>query len=109
MGHARALLGLTSSDEQRSVAEHAIRSRLSVRQLESFVQSAKSPPEKPSSPANPRSRPAWLAEIEATLSEVLGASVTVRHGSKRSLITIECKGREEFERVYDQLTGNTPR
>lgn len=110
MGHARALLALASKDEQKLVAEDAIKRGLNVRQVEQLVQSMK--PEKTTAGKSGetgvrrgKDRPAWLKEIEDTLEEVLGTMVAVKYGKKRSHITIECLGRDEFERVYEMLKG----
>jgi ParB family chromosome partitioning protein len=105
MGHARALLGLANADEQRTVAERAIRGRLSVRQVEAFVQNlARTAPIDPAAPKKaPAGRPVWLNEIEEQLVEAIGAPVRVRYGRKRSQILIECAGREQFEKVYERL------
>lgn len=104
MGHARALLGLASADEQRTVADAIVRQRLSVRKVEELVKQLQSvdAPGKTSTSA-PRERPVWVNEIEETLIESLRTSVRVRYGRKRSTIAIECLGREEFERVYELL------
>ncbi|MHC5062745.1 MAG: ParB/RepB/Spo0J family partition protein [Planctomycetota bacterium] len=108
MGHARALLALASKEEQKLVAEDAIKRGLNVRQVEQLVQTMK-PSKAPtgkqgeSAPRTVKDRPAWLKEIEDTLEEVLGTMVAVKYGKKRSHITIECLGRDEFERVYDLL------
>ena len=106
MGHARALLGLREASEQVRVAEEIIRRRLSVRQVEALVQETGL--EKTSSPSSPKpgsskKREPWLLEIEETLAEELGTPVQVRYSPRRSWITIECLGREEFERVYELL------
>jgi len=107
MGHARALLSLPSKDEQNLIAEDAIKRGLSVRQVEQLVQSIKPKKhgdDKPATPAKAgKERPAWLKEIEDNLEEALGTLVAVRYGKKRSHITIECLGRDEFERVYELL------
>lgn len=112
MGHARALLGLAGAEEQVVVAEEIVRKRLSVRQVEEFIQSlnaATQPPNAASVAAQakkvPKGRPVWLNEIEEHLVEALNTSVSVKYGRKRSKITIECLGREEFERVYELLKG----
>lgn len=112
MGHARALLGLAGAEEQITVAEEILRKRLSVRQVEEFIQSlnAATEPPTPASVAEkakkvPKGRPVWLNEIEDQLVEALHTSVSVKYGRKRSKITIECLGREEFERVYELLKG----
>ncbi len=109
MGHARALLALTSADEQKTVAEGIIRQRLTVRQVESLVQELNSPvaATKKQGSSGTR-RPGWLVEIENTLSESLDARVTVRYATKHSRITIECGSREHFERMYERLKSLAP-
>jgi ParB family chromosome partitioning protein len=112
MGHARALLGLANEDEQRTLAEDAVRRRLSVRQVEELVQALRKHGEPPPAAAGPQSsrRPpkeAWVREIEDTLARALQSSIQVRYGRRRSKITIECRSREEFERVYDKLRSLT--
>lgn len=106
MGHARALLGL-AVETQTQLAELAIRDRLSVREVEARAQALKAGGA-PVAAAGAtkkkgKARPVWLNEIEDTLAETLGAAVQVRYGRKRSLISIECRGREDFERVYEML------
>ncbi len=105
MGHARALLALTP-DQQEALADVVVRDRLSVREVESRVQGLKDglSAVAPTAPkASSRARPVWLNEIEDTLGEALGTIVHVRYGRKRSMITLECRGRPEFERVYELL------
>jgi ParB family chromosome partitioning protein len=107
MGHARAMLGL-AEEQQESLADAVIRQRLSVREVEARVQALKAPSQKePEATGAQRStgkgRPAWIHEIEDTLAQIFDASVHVRYGRKRSVIAIECRGREEFERVYELL------
>jgi len=110
MGHARALLGLEDPEEQSRLCDEILRRRLSVRQIEALVQDlqgttrpqaegATSTPKKPQS----RQKEPWLLEIEETLSEALRSPVQIRYSPKRSWITIECLGRPEFERLYEQL------
>lgn len=111
MGHGRALLGLANATEQIDVADSAVRKRLSVRQLEALIQSLNAATD-PTADAGKRGRigdkpgrPVWVGEIEETLAEILGVPVGVHYGRRRSRITIECVGREEFERVYELLKG----
>ncbi len=108
MGQARAILSLADDTLRTELAERAIRDRLSVRQLEALAAAAKAPTPEPSAPGAGGTRrqpeqPLWLKEIEDTLTEALEATVQVRYGRKRSKIVIECEGRAEFERVYEQL------
>jgi ParB family chromosome partitioning protein len=110
MGHARALLGLPD-EQQVQLAEEAVRDRLSVREVEARAQALKSPSTTAPRAAGgkgPRKRPAWVTEIEDTISEAVGATVHVRYGRRRSIIAIECRGREEFERVYELLKAIEP-
>ena len=114
MGHARALLALAGAEEQITVAEEIVRKRLSVRQVEEFVQSLNAATEPPTTKgakrpaAEPKGRPVWLDEIEADVAAALGTSVSIQYGRKRSRIAIECVGREEFERVYQLLKSLAP-
>ncbi len=105
MGHARALLGL-DADAQLRLAEQAIRDRWSVREIEAKAQHLKGAAAAPTPAAGKKkkgTRPVWLNEIEDTLADTLGAAVHVRYGRKRATISIECRGREDFERVYEML------
>ncbi|MCB9888123.1 MAG: ParB/RepB/Spo0J family partition protein [Planctomycetes bacterium] len=111
MGHARALLALAGAEEQRAFAEEVLRRKWSVREVEAKIQELNDrtqPPGKAATQAPgkaPAGRPVWLNEIEEQLVTALGTAVSVRYGRKRSRITIECLGREEFERVYGLLKG----
>ncbi len=107
MGHARALLGLGDPEEQKALAEEIIRKKLSVRQVEALIQelSVKKPKKGKPSKTKGKDRPPWLIEIEETLEEAYETPVSVRFGKKRATITIECRSRDEFERIYEQLKG----
>ncbi len=109
MGHGRALLSLATAEEQTAVADEVVRKRLSVRQIEALIQSlnaATDPKAKQRGHIGDKpGRPVWVNEIEETLVGILGVPVGVHYGRKRSRITIECAGREEFERVYELLKG----
>lgn len=109
MGHARALLSLSSPEAIDEWANEAIRQGLSVRALEAKVKetlagslggTAKQ------KHAAKSSRPVWLNELEETLVDSLGTPVSIRYGRKRSQIVIDCNGREEFERIFQRLKGS---
>ncbi len=109
MGHGRALLGLASPEEQTGLAEAVVRKRLTVRQLEAWIQSLNAATD-PKAKRHGRigdkpGRPVWVNEIEETLATILGAPVRVHYGSRASRITIQCGGREDFERIYERLKG----
>lgn len=106
MGHARALLGLGDRDLIEQTADQAIRQAWSVRALETKIKEANealaAPPGAPRK-LKPKERPVWLNELEEGLVENLGTPVTIRYSKKRSQITIECAGRDEFERILERL------
>lgn len=106
MGHARALLGLADAESQSELAHRIVRDRLSVRDVESLVKAERAPSKASGKTARGKGnkeRPAWLVEIEDNLEESLGTQVHVRYGRSRSAIIIDCRGREEFERLYKLL------
>ena len=109
MGHARALLGIRDVKVQIAMADEALRQGMSVRALEALVREQLLGENKESDPAGsgkakkPGQRAAWLKEIEETLTDNLSTTVGVRFGRKKSVIQIECAGREEFERIYSRL------
>ena len=107
MGHARALLALGDADTIVKAADEAIRAGLSVRALEAKVKDAlEATKGKGAGTKGPKSRPVWLNEIEESLVDSLGTTVSVRYGRKRSQIVIDCAGREEFERIFQRLKGS---
>lgn len=107
MGHARALLAIAEPGLQLELADRAVQQAISVRALEALVREhAVGKPKAASggsAPSRPRERAAWLKEIEETLTETFSTPVAVRYGRSKSVIHIECAGREEFERIYARL------
>lgn len=107
MGHARALLGLVDQEALVKVADECIRLGSSVRALEQRVKELN---EAVAAPAGPikvgkgkKARPVWVNELEESLVEALATKVAIRYSKKRSQITIECAGADEFERVFQRL------
>jgi ParB family transcriptional regulator, chromosome partitioning protein len=106
MGHARALLALPDAATQTQCADECIKQGWSVRALEANVKGALEAPIQAAgaeATKDGKSRPVWLNELEETLVESLGTTVSIRYGRKRSQIIVECAGREEFERIYQRL------
>lgn len=101
-GHAKALLGLGESDAIRKALGQVVRKQLSVRETE---QLGREKPTAPKGDAPAASRPpAWVGELEGRLREALGVKVTLRNGAKyRGSITLDYSGREELERLCDQI------
>ncbi len=107
MGHARAILGLRSAEEQVEVAEKAAAQGLSVRQVESLVQERTSDRTKGKS-ANRREAPVdpnVKAAVDQ-LERVLGTRVRIVELSEaRGRIEIEYYSQTELDRLFEQIVG----
>ncbi len=103
-GHGRAILKLTSEDDQRQLAREVIERGLSVRDTERIA-AAFSEPEKPKpepAPVDPNVRAA-IDELE----RALGTKVRiVERGTGRGRIEIEYYSQEELHRIYGIIGGN---
>lgn len=106
-GHAKALLGLGEAEAIRKALGQVVRKQLSVRETEQLARSggaASSPTPSGSEGASAPKAPAWVAEMETRLREALGVKVTLRNGKKyRGSITLDYAGREDLERICDQI------
>ncbi len=80
MGHARALLGITSATQQYDAARQVVRKGLSVRETEQLVRRMLGGGSKPAKKAPSKS--ADIRRLEMDVSEKLGARVDLQHGSK---------------------------
>ena len=102
MGHARALLALTTEEDQRRLAKGVVARQLSVRVTEALVKkaSAAAPRELASvKPVDVHTRAA-----EERLRLALGTRVRiVRHGAN-GRIEIDFGSEDELIRIYEQLT-----
>jgi ParB family chromosome partitioning protein len=103
-GHAKAILGLKSKEEQRLVAEMAVKKGLTVRQTEALVSEKLAPGRgKVAKKRTAGTVSAAVRELEGRLQEHLGTKVRVQHGAKKGKIEIEYYGNEDLERVCEVL------
>jgi ParB family chromosome partitioning protein len=104
MGHARALLGLESAEQQVSVARKAADGAMSVRQVERLVQKlATAPPDTSQAAPAIESDPNVKAAIQE-LERVLGTKVRiVAKNEQRGRIEIEYYSQEDLARIYDLI------
>jgi ParB family chromosome partitioning protein len=103
MGHARALLALSSEAEQRRLARDIITRSLSVRETESMVKhvgaaDAPSPPTVAPTPVDVHTRAA-----EERLRLHLGTRVRIVRKGTRGRIEIDFVSEDELIRIYDLL------
>lgn len=107
-GHARALLGAPDQRRMTELAEEAVKQGWSVRQVESRVKRLRSGASGRSRGERTRSRDDPTAKrLERALQRALGTEVRIRQrrGGK-GRIEIPFYDAEDFERVYELLTGD---
>lgn len=98
-GHARALLGLPSQEDQDAVLRIVVQQGLNVRQVEALVQQFARPP---------KPKPAPLPEVQAleeSFEASLGTRVRLKAGRKGGRVVIYYYSDEEFQALYERLTG----
>jgi len=104
-GHARALLGLDSAEEQEQLASRINAEGLSVRTVEEIVMLAKAEQPKPK-PRGPRAgkvpSPA-LASLASRLSDRFDTRVKVDLGAHRGKIVVEFATVDDLKRILDSF------
>ena len=98
-GHARALLGLPSRQEQDQLADRAIKENLTVREVERIVRDG-SVSTKGTKKRSVKKSVAEL-EVERILSELLSTRVGVTIGSRRGKITIDFANNDDLTRILN--------
>ena len=102
MGHARALLGLTSRRQQIEVAGLVAKKSLSVRDTEALVRRIISP-----HPDNPRDPPAVdpdIHRLERELADKLGAKVAFQHtASGKGKLVVSYNSLDELEGILGHI------
>lgn len=100
MGHARALLSLTTDTDQRRVAREVIDRGLSVRDTEALTR-------RPSAPATPTpaapGKDVHTREAEQQLRFALGTAVTIHRSRKGGSIEVAFSNEQELQRLYEYL------
>ncbi len=105
MGHARAILGLDSAEEQIQLAEKTAAQGLSVRQVEAIVQDAASDrPRKERKNQRAHTQDPNVSAAVSELERVLGTRVKiVELNEQRGRIEIEYYSQAELDRIYQQI------
>lgn len=107
VGHAKALLGLRTAEEQRAIAAEVLKRGLSVRATEEAVNDhltkggktrrggRRGEVKREVSPA--------VRHLENRLQQHLSTRVEVRHGNEKGRILIEYYGNDDLQRLLGQL------
>ncbi len=103
-GHARAILGLQNDRKMADLARDAVEYGWSVREVEAQVQRIKPPKARKQRAEKPRD--AAEKALEDELQTVFGTAVRIRKSrGNRGKIEIPFYGNEDFERVFELMTG----
>lgn len=108
VGHAKALLALRQPEEQRMLAERVIRESASVRATEKLVASFLARTGAPAggngkSPRKTESLSPAFQHLQNLLQQRLGTRVIIHHGEKQGNILIEYYGRDDLDRILQEL------
>ena len=104
MGHARALLPLDRASDQETLADHAARSQLSVREVERMVRKLLRPARR----RNERSVDPNVAAAIEELERVLQAPVRLRQSTgEKGCLEIAYSSQEQLAAIYDRIVGET--
>jgi ParB family chromosome partitioning protein len=102
MGHARALLGLTSRRQQIEVAGLVAKKALSVRDTEALVRRIMSPPS--SAPDGVKAVDPDIQRLERDLADKLGAKVMFQHSaSGKGKLVVTYNSLDELEGILGHI------
>jgi ParB family chromosome partitioning protein len=104
-GHARALLGAPDDKQLTDLADKVVRGRLSVRQTEALVRSAKDGKTAvgKGGGAGGKDKPANVRDLEARLTKRLGTKVEVRERDGKGEIIVKYANWDELDRLLDVI------
>ena len=102
-GHARALLGLPSRQEQDQLANRIIEENLTVREIEKIVRDGTLTTK--GTKRRPANKSVAELEVERILSELLSTRVGVKIGSRRGKITIDFANSDDLSRILEIIEG----
>ena len=96
-GHARALCGMDDPKQQIALAEKAVKSDLTVREVEKLAKNLEP------SVVKHRTRDHYYEEMEVALTNELGRRVQVQGTQKKGKLTVEFYGKEDLRELADRL------
>ena len=101
-GHARALLGLPTENEQYRACNVVISKGLSVRETEKLVERRRA---EAGTEKKPVKRDHGIDSIVTEMQQALGTRVKIFHGKKRGTIQIEYYSVEDLNRILEIITA----
>ncbi|MCK5836903.1 MAG: ParB/RepB/Spo0J family partition protein [Desulfobacula sp.] len=103
MGHARALLGVASEENQLHLFKIVLEKELSVRETERLVNTAKKEPQKLKRKISTVEKQ-FLDETCSLLSNHIQSKVRIQKNGDKGKIEINFKSKTDFQRLVDLLT-----
>lgn len=105
MGHARAILGLPTHAQQRSLANRVIKNGLSVRDVEKIVASiSKTATQEKANTGRGSPKSPHIADFEEQVMRKTGCkSVIIMNGEKSGKLIIDFADNDDFERILSAL------
>lgn len=98
-GHARALLGVKSAEEQEQLCARVIANGLSVRETEKLVQAkGKQKPVRRKSKKDPD-----IIAVEEKLKEIYGTKVSITTNGRKGALEFSYYGRDDLNRLIELL------
>lgn len=110
-GHARALLALSTAEEQEKLAERIVAEGLSVRAVEEIVRlrladettNDEATPVRAHERGTGRMHAPGLADLEERLSDALMTRVQIRMGSRTGRMSLEFTSVDDLERIVEVI------
>ena len=99
-GHARALLALTSRQDQDQLAQRIVKEALSVRDVEKIIREGLSIQK---GKQTKKTKSAGVLEVEQQLSDYLNTTVTVSTSGKRGRISVEFADMDDLGRIFSVI------
>ncbi len=103
MGHARALLGAGSEENQLCLFETVLKKELSVRQTEKLVNQAKKEPKKLHQKISAAEKK-FLDDTSLVIAKQIQSKVKIQKTGNKGKIEIKFKSKNEFDRLVDLLS-----
>ncbi len=108
MGHARAILGLKSGEDEDAVADRIAAAGLSVRQTEALVRRINASGAVGAKTSRGSETDIYLKRLERSMRESLGTKVNIEGGRKKGRIVIHYSSADELEGLLFEMTNRSP-
>ncbi len=104
-GQMRPMLVLESLEEQKSLAQSAVKNQWSARKIESIVQKLKSQKKETDAPLDePKTlQQLLLKDIEEQIRRHYGTKVSIKQGSREGKIELSFYGEDDLERLVNLM------